>query len=100
MSKGRITQALRCQEQFKKYKEQLDDVGRKEVINYKREKFAELMQTREQVEEQIQAWNNTMKGMYKIKHVGAREETMKMMRNVQNKDRPSEIDSEMQIASI
>ena len=72
LSRGRITQALRCQEQLKRYRQKLDPVSDKEVTNYKREKFAELVQSREQVEEQIKSWNNKMKGMYKIKHVTQR----------------------------
>ena len=73
LSKGRITQAIRCQEQLKKYREQLDDTNNEEIKNYKREKLAELGITREQVEERIESWTNQMKGMFKIKHVTQRE---------------------------
>ena len=86
LSKGRIAQAIRCQEQLKKYKEQLDDAGRKEVTNYKREKFAELMQTREQLEEQIKSWTDTMKGMYKIKHAEKRPKARESVREGQNEE--------------
>ena len=72
LSRGRITQALRCQGQLNLYRQELDPITDKEVTNYKREKFAELVQSREQVEEQIKTWNNRMKGMYKIKHVTQR----------------------------
>jgi hypothetical protein len=44
------------------------------MLNYKREKFAELMQTREQVEEQEKLWNSRFKGMYKIKHTGVNQQ--------------------------
>ena len=100
ISRGRIAQAIRCQEQLKKYKEQLDDAGCKEVTNYKREKFAELMQTREQLEEQIKSWKNTMKGMYKLKHVRARKEAMETIRETQNIEKQPAVESEMEIASI
>ena len=90
LSKGRITQAIRCQEQLKRYMQELDENGRKEVTNYKREKFAELMQTREQVEEKIKTWQNTMKGMYKIKHVRERKDTMTKIQSTQNKERQAE----------
>ena len=86
LSKGRITQALRCQEQLKRYKEKLNDELCKEVTNYKREKFAELMQSREQLEEQIKSWNNTMKGMYRIKTAGERKKVMEVMQKVQRKE--------------
>lgn len=87
LSRGRITQALRCQEQLKKYIKELDQEAHREVINYKREKFAELMQSREQVEEQISSWNNTMKGMYRIKDITKRKNVMEMMSNLQNKSK-------------
>lgn len=73
LSKGRITQAIRCQEQLKKYREQLNTANNEEIKNYKREKLAELGITREQVEARIELWTNQMKGMYKIKHVKQRD---------------------------
>jgi len=91
LSIGRITQALRCQEQLKKYKQQLDSAARKEVTNYKREKFAELMQTREQVEEQIKSWNSTMKGFYKIKDVKRRSDAIQ---HLQTKETQTEKDTQ------
>lgn len=100
LSKGRITQALRCQEQLKRYKQKLDEVGCQEVTNYKREKFAELMQTREQIEEQIKSWNNTMKGMYKIRHVGKRNETMEKIQSLQNKEKQTSREGQMEMATI
>ena len=100
LSKGRITQALRCQEQLKRYKQKLDEVGCQEVTNYKREKFAELMQTREQIEEQIKSWNNTMKGMYKIRHVGKRKETMEKIQSLQNKEKQTSREGQMEMATI
>lgn len=86
LSQGRITQALRCQKQLEIYKQKLDSVDYKEVTNYKREKFAELMQTREQIEEKLRAWKSNMKGMYKIGHVGKRKETMEKMQKLQNRE--------------
>ena len=83
LSKGKITQAIRCQEQLKKYIQQLDEESRNEVINYKREKFAELMQTRQQLEEQIETWNSLMKGFYKIEDVHKRKNTNDMIQDLQ-----------------
>lgn len=100
LSKGRITQALRCQEMLKIFKEKLDDARSKEVTNYKREKFAELMQSREQLEEQIKLWNNSMKGMFKITHVQERKDAMEMIKNIQTKEISPSIEGEMEIASI
>ena len=100
LSKGRISQALRCQEQLKKYMQQLEEKGGNEIINYKREKFAELMQTREHLEEQIKSWNSTMKGMYKINHVEARKQAMETIRDTQNIEKQPSIESGMEIVSI
>ena len=99
LSRGRITQALRCQEQLKRYKQGLDEVGIKEVTNYKREKFAELMQTREQVEEQLKSWNNTMKGMYKKKHVEKRQKIVEEMQGWQNKEKQTSREEQMEMAN-
>lgn len=87
LSKGKITQAIRCQEQLKKYRKELDEAGNKEIINYKREKFAELMQTRAELEEQIRLWTNTMKGMYKVKHVEKRDTALKEIQSLQNREK-------------
>ncbi len=84
LSKGRITQALRSQKQLEIYKQKLDSADYKEVTNYKREKFAELMQTREQIEEKLRVWKSNMRGMYKIKHVGKRKETREKMQGLQS----------------
>ena len=73
LSKGRITQAIRCQEQLKKYREQLDTANNEEIKNYKREKLAELGITREQVEARIESWTSQMKGMFKIRDVTQRD---------------------------
>jgi len=99
ISTGRIAQAIRCQEQLKKYKERLDDCGRKEVTNYKREKFAELMQTREQIEEQIKSSNKVMKGMYKIKHVRKRIEATQIFENAKNEQVQPIKSNEMEMAN-
>ena len=100
LSRGRITQALRCQEQLKRYRQELDEARCQEVTNYKREKFAELMQTREQIEEQLKSWNNTMKGMYKIKHAGKGKETMEKMQGLQNKEKQTSREGQMEMATI
>jgi len=80
LSKGKITQALRCQEQLKRYMQVIDSLECKDmIINYKREKLAELGRSREQLEEQIKSWENKMKGMYKIVHVSKRDNAIKMV---------------------
>lgn len=100
ISKGKITQAIRCQEQLKKYKQELDEEGREEVTNYKREKFAELMQTREQLEEQLKTWGSMMKGMYKIENAGKRKEIMEKMQSLQNIEIQEQREGQMEMATI
>ena len=100
LSKGKITQALRCQEQLKKYRQELDEEGNREVSSYKREKFAELMQTREQLEEQIRSWNSTMKGMYRISDAQKRDATMKKIQGLRNRENKQTKESEIEMATI
>lgn len=100
LSKGRIAQAIRCQEQLKKYKQQLDSKMSQVVTIYKREKFAELGKTREQVEEMVQSWNNQMKGMYKIKHVSKRKETMEAISEGQNVNKKQQENSQEETITI
>lgn len=101
LSKGKITQALRCQEQLKKYRQELDKEGNREVSSYKREKFAELMQTREQLEEQIRSWNSTMKGMYRISDAQKRDATMKKIQGLRrDRENKETKESEIEMATI
>lgn len=72
ISKGRIAQAIRCQEQLKRFKQELNSDICNEVTRYKRDKFAELGCSREVLEEKNKTWKNKMKGMYKIKDVEQR----------------------------
>ena len=100
LSKGRITQALRCQEQLKKYMEQLGETGRAEIINYKREKFAELMQSREQLEEQAYSWNADMTDCVRIEDVLERKKVMEMIQGLQNKHKQPSKDIQQETITI
>jgi len=84
LSKGILSQAIRYQSQLNEYKIQLSAEECNEVTNYKREKFAELEQSKEQIYEKVKSWNNQLRGMYKIKHVYKRKETMEAISEVQN----------------
>ncbi len=96
ISKGKITQALRCQEQLKMYKQKLSKAECQEIVSYKREKFAELMQTREQLEENMQKWNSQLKGMYKIEHAQKRREAMEVIQDLQNPEKSQEKQTEIE----
>lgn len=92
LSRGRITQARRCQEQLKKYRQRLGIVGDKEIENYKREKFAELSRTRElgitlsQLKNQQEEWldKNNIRDMFKIKDAKEREKITQIIGSMIN----------------
>lgn len=100
LSRGRISQALRCQEQLRKYIQKLGEKEYSEVINYKREKFAELMRSREQVEEQVNLWNDAMKNMYKAEDAQARKDLMTVIKDVQHKENKKSLENGIEIASF
>lgn len=91
LSRGKIVQATKCQEILKKYMQQINspDVIAL-VVNYKREKFAELVRTRDEVETQNSAWNNVMRGFYHPEHVKERKDTIGIIGNVQDKPKQNE----------
>lgn len=100
LSRGRITQALRCQEQLKKYMQELDQSGHMEVINYKREKFAELLQTREQVKEQTESRNNFMKSCVTTEEVVKRKQAMDIIQGLLNKSKEQAKDTQEEMITI
>ena len=91
LSKGKISQALRCQEQLKKYMESINLPNYKDmIVNYKREKFAELGRTREEMKKQMDKWNRKMKGTYKIEDASKRKDVMGIVTQVQDKEPETE----------
>ena len=87
LSKGKITQARKCQEILIKYMQRVDlENYRDLIINYKREKFAELVREREEVEEQNVAWSKIMRGFYKEKHVVQRQNMVGIITSNPQKD--------------
>ena len=90
ISQGKMGLALKYQDQLKKYKQLLPVEYKDLTTNYKREKFAQLEKTREQVDGQKESWKNKMKGMYKIKDVTIRKEAMRIISNTQNKEQEKE----------
>lgn len=98
LSRGRITQAARCQQMFQEYLKELESAHYREIINYRREKFAELMISRDQVEEKNEIWNNKMKSLCRPEHVTKRQKAWGQIQSVQNKD--IEKNKEEEILSI
>ena len=80
LSRGKITQARKCQEILLQYMREIDLSNYRDlIINYKREKFAELVRAREEVEEQNAAWSKIMRGFYKEKHVTERKKVVDLI---------------------
>lgn len=62
LSRGKIKQAIKCQEILKQYLDEIDTISYRElVVNYKREKFGELIRDKEAVQENNENWMRDMK---------------------------------------
>ena len=86
LSHGKITQARKCQEILKKYMQRIDLKNYQEMIlNYKREKFAELMKSRDEIEAQNSAWNKIMRAFYKEGHAKERQDAIDLIAKVPEK---------------
>lgn len=91
LSHGKIGQATKCQEILKSYMQQIDSldvIGL--IINYKREKFAELVRTRDEVEGQNFSWNKRMRDFYHLEHVMERQDAISIITNIPNKTKQNE----------
>ena len=86
ISRGKIIQARKCQQILKQYMQKVDLENYRElIINYKREKFAELMKTRDELEEQNSAWNKIMRAFYREGHSAERKAVIDFISKVPNK---------------
>lgn len=75
LSHGKIKQAKKCQEILKQYLNELDSMSYRElVVNYKREKFGELIKDKDAVQEKNEAWMSEMKGFCKPEYVMERQQ--------------------------
>ena len=87
LSRGKITQARKCQEILIQYMQGIDlENYRDLILNYKREKFAELVRARDEVEEQNATWNKIMRGFYKEKHVTERQNMVDTITKISEKN--------------
>lgn len=87
LSRGKITQARKCQEILIKYMQEIDLANYRDlIINYKREKFAELVRARDEVEEQNAAWSKIMRSFYKEKHVTKRQSVVETITKLPEKN--------------
>lgn len=83
LSRGKITQARKCQQILQQYMQKVDlDNYRELIINYKREKFAELMKSRDELENKNNEWDKIMRAFYKEGHVKERQSAIDLITKV------------------
>ena len=86
LSQGKISQAKRCQNILKQYMKEIDSIEcRKLIINYKREKFGELIRDREAVQRKNEETMNFMKGCYESGIVLERQHAKEQIEEAKNK---------------
>lgn len=86
LSQGKIKQARKCQIILKQYMDEIDSIECKElIINYKREKFGELIRDREVVRKKNESAMKFMKGCYEPQYVLERQHAREQMEEARNK---------------
>ena len=86
LSQGKISQAKRCQNILKQYMKEIDSIEcRKLIINYKREKFGELIRNREEVQKKNENAINYMKRCYEPEYVLERQHAKEQIEVAKNK---------------
>lgn len=87
LSRGKITQARKCQEILKKYMQNVNLENYRELItNYKREKFAELVKSRDELEQKNASWYRIMREFYKEGHTMERKNVVDIVPRVPEKE--------------
>ena len=87
LSRGKITQARKCQEILKQYMQKIDIENYRDlIINYKREKFAELVKSRDELEQKNASWDRIMREFYKEGHVLERKNLVEAITKVPEKE--------------
>lgn len=86
LSHGKISQAKKCQDILKQYMKEIDSIEfRMLIINYKREKFGELIRNREEVQKKNENAMNYMKGCYEPEYVLERQHAKEQIEVAKNK---------------
>lgn len=74
LSAGKIKKARECQKILEQYTAQInDEKGKQLVLNYKREKFGELIRDKDKLREKNEYWMEMMKGFCKLEYAKKRE---------------------------
>lgn len=86
LSQGKISQARKCQNILSQYMSEIDSIECRElIINYKREKFGELIRDKEMVEKKNENTMKYMKGCYDTKNVLERQQAKEQIEQARNK---------------
>ena len=86
LSQGKISQARKCQNILSQYMSEIDSIECRElIINYKREKFGELIRDKEMVEKKNENTMKYMKGCYDAKNVLKRQQAKAQIEQARNK---------------
>lgn len=86
LSQGKISQARKCQDILKQYMNEIDSTEfRKLIINYKREKFGELVRDQQAVQKKNEDTMNYMKSCYEKEDALERQYANKQIEDARNK---------------
>ena len=86
LAAGKLKQAKKCQEILNQYLKEIDSPNyRGLIINYKREKFGELVATQKLVQDRIETWNNALKALYQPEDSKNREELTEKILDLKEK---------------
>ena len=82
LSEGKIKKAIKCQQLLDKYINELDSMTYKDlIVNYKREKFGELIRSKEAVHENNEQWSTRLQDFCINYSASARKEATEQIEN-------------------
>ena len=82
LSEGKIKKAIKCQQLLDKYINELDSMTYKDlIVNYKREKFGELIRSKEAVHENNEQWSTRLQDFCINCSASARKEATEQIEN-------------------
>ncbi len=92
LSEGKIKKAIKCQQLLDKYINELDSMTYKDlIVNYKREKFGELIRSKEAVHENNEQWSTRLQDFCINCSASARKEATEQIENAKENTEEIEI---------
>lgn len=92
LSEGKIKKAIKCQQLLDKYINELDSMTYKDlIVNYKREKFGELIRSKEAVYENNEQWSTRLQDFCINCSASARKEATEQIENAKENTEEIEI---------